>query len=294
MRFFLAVAAASLLRKQAPAITYSYNPPLPSEDQTLESATEAANAAALASSEAYTASAEQKSAESAAAGAQAALESFKARSMTEAKVREATDIARKVESVAAQTEAAAAEARKVAEGIPDRVQAAAAKGAAEVIAEATSELKGRANETVQEIKAADKALQDAAVKAVAEAGAPYRAAEIRLEKLGRDDVVQARDFANAVGPIKGEAMKTMNLANEYQAAGKVVPAQQMALKAHDLMDKAMQMQGHAQSLSAHANSMQNSMGIYPLAAKQSEDYAAYRANPVGASLDIPPLPKELQ
>ena len=79
-----------------------------------------------------------------------------------------------------------------------------------------------------------------------------------------------------------EAMKTMGVANQYQSEGKVVTAQQMALKAHDLMDKAMQMQGHAQSLAGHANKMQGSMGISPLAAKQAEDYAAslQRADPI--------------
>jgi hypothetical protein len=289
------LALAILLQnQQVPTIDYSYLPTLPDEHQTLEAASEAANAAALASTEAYSAAAEQKSAESAAAGAAAALKSFKARAATEAKVEEAKETARKISKIREETEAAALAARQVAEGIPDRVQAAAAKAAAEVIAEAKKGLKDEAKAAVEQIKAEDKALQESAVKAVAEAGAPYCAAEIRLEKLGRDDVVQARDFANAVGPIKMEAMKTMGVANQYQGEGKVVTAQQMALKAHDLMDKAMQMQGHAQSLAGHANKMQSSMGIYPLAAKQAEDYAAYQANPVGDSLSIPPLPAELQ
>ena len=34
--------------------------------------------------------------------------------------------------------------------------------------------------------------------------------------------------------------------SRYQKKGNVVTAQQFALKAHDLMDKAMQMQGHAE------------------------------------------------
>merc|ERR1719484_124720 len=249
----LAVVQAGLLRKQAPQIDYTYNPPLPSDQQVLETASESANAATLASSEAYTAAAEQASAEASAAGAQAALKSWQSRAATEAKVKEATETARKVAKVAA-----------------------AAEAAAEVIAKAKEEMKEGANATIETVKEQQKAREETALGAVSKAGEPYRAAEMRQSKLARDDVVQARDFAEAVTPIKSEAMKTMLHAVEYQKKGNVVTAQQFALKAHDLMDKAMQMQGHA-------NSLQGNMGMYNLAAKQAEDYAAYAANPVGAA-----------
>jgi len=290
----LAVVYAGLLRKQAPQIDYTYNPPLPNDQQVLETASESANAATLASSEAYTAAAEQASAEASAAGAQAALKSWQSRAATEAKVKEATETARKVAKVAAEAEAAAKEAREVAEGIPARVQAAAAKAAAEVIAKAKEEMKEGANATIETVKEQQKGREETALDAVSKAGEPYRAAEMRQSKLARDDVVQARDFAEAVTPIKNEAMKTMLDAVEYQKKGNVVTAQQFALKAHDLMDKAMQMQGHANSLQNHANGLQGNMGMYNLAAKQAEDYAAYAANPVGAPPPIPPLPAALQ
>lgn len=292
----LGIALAGLLRKQTPQVDYSINPlnAIPPAPEAIAVASEAANAAALASSEAYTAAAARESSVANAASAASALKSFQARTETEAKVTAATLEAAKAKKLAEDASNARDEAIAIAESIPEQVRAAAAKATTEVIQGAINELKTRANGTVAEIKAQQKAAQEAAVTAVAGAGVPYRAASMREKKFAHDDIVQARDYAQAVIPIKTESIKVMGEAQKYQAAGNVVVAQEMAIKAHDLMDKGMQLQKHAEGLQGTANSIQGGMGLYDLAAKQAEDYAAYVANPVGAPPDIPPLPADLQ
>lgn len=291
----LAVVITGLLhRKQNPQVDYSINPAIPEENEALAIASQASNAAALASSEAYTAAAARESSIAAAKSAEAALKSFAARADTEAKVDAATAEAAKAAASAKDAEAAAQEARELAEAIPAKVQAAAERATKEVISSAVAELKAQASSVKEAIRARHVAAQEAAVTAVADAGVPYRAAELRQKKFAHDHVVEARDFAQAVIPLKTESLKIMVEAQKYQASGNVVVAQEMAIKAHDLMDKAMQMQKHAEGLHATANSIQGNMGLYDLAAKQAEDYAAYVANPVGDPPPIPPLPAGLQ
>lgn len=295
MLLLLVGVAARLGRvSDDPLVTYSMNPPQPQQDSALDLATQAANAAAIASSEAYTAAAERNTAVAAASAAQAELASYKSKEETQEKVVQATRAAKQAAQFARAADSSAHQARDLAEAMPAKIQAAAEAATAAVLKDAMKEMELEANATVATAKAENAKMVESAMKAASTAGLPYRLAEQRQMKVARDRVVQARDAAQAVIPLKNEAMKVVGQAVAYQAEGKVVPAQEMAIKGHDLMDKAVQLEGYAKGLMSQANSIQGNGGLYDLAAAGAENYAAYAANPVGSLPAIPALPAPLE
>lgn len=295
-----ALAAAELRdgslrgKGQEPSITYEADPPIFTKEQALTHADDASNMAALAASEAHAAAAQGRAAEAAETAEQAELQSLKKHLKTEEHVRDAADAAQAAIDARLAADESAKRARKLMHQIPGVAMAAAKEAVKEVIAKAIADMEIEARKTADKLAAIEKkSFEDAAI-AAQEQAAPYQQAKVRAEKNVVEYVLRARELAEASIKLKGEAMRVAANANTYQGKGNVVIAQQEMMKAHDLMDKALQLEGSAKGFEGTANKINGQMGLYGLAAGGAGAWASNQANPAGDRPGLPPLPYPLE
>jgi len=273
--------------------TYEAIPPMPSAEELTVRALDGAEVAQGAASE-------RNAAESAAIAAQARTRTAKA----EAEAAEANVTAHKFltrakhlayEAQADQERAnrAARATRDLVGGLDQVAKAAADQAVAEVTAETLAKLKKEVTETIDQYNEEQEANFKAAGKAALEAATPFQQAKWRSEKNAVEYVLRARELAQAVTALKNEAVRIAADANTYQSQGNVVIAQQRMMQAHDLMDKAIQMQGQAEGFQKTAQTINGNMGLYDLAANGAASFSAHRANPAGQGPPLPPPPAPL-
>merc|ERR1719265_3062817 len=94
-----------------------------------------------------------------------------------------------------------------------------------------------------------------AMKASQAAVLPFQQAKLRAQQTVWSYANKARELATAVIPMKNRAMEIAAQSDAFQKKGNPVVAQEMQMHAHDLMDKALQLEGQAKSFQNTANKM---------------------------------------
>jgi len=165
-----------------------------------------------------------------------------------------------------------------------------------VVYEAIQDMNMEASKVADAQRKLEKKLAREAAKNAQVAALPWQQAKMRAQQTMVSYLSQARDLANAIGPLKLQAPKLSAQAGVLQARGDVVHAQELQIAAHDLLDKAAQLTSQATSFSKMASKIQGGLGLYDLSASAAASYASYTSNPGGGVGDpaLPALPKPLQ
>lgn len=278
----------------APPVTYQAVPNLHSPEQAFARNRQTVAAANWAATEAHAASAQARAAEGHEAASRAELDAT--RSALEAKeaVRRTKASMEVIFNNKNGAEAAAKHSRQLVEKIPSIAMDAARKATGDVIAKAVKEMEGEARATVDEANRMLKAAQMNAAKMAQEEAQPFIDAKIRSEKNFLEYLRQARVAAQAATELKTEALNVAGQAGAYQAANNPVVAQTILNKAHNLMDKGMQMASFANSYNAKAGQVRGLAVPYGLSIAAALKYGAYEGNPGGNPPPLPPLPAPLE
>jgi hypothetical protein len=282
------------LEEQDPAIDYSMLPGVPSEVMAYEK-----NAAAksvndwsstqVASSAMHAAAAENEEA-AAAAALKTKYEGLQLRTATD----QAILSSQRATEMMLRAQASARRAQAMVADMPALALRAAARAIDGTVQGAIHRMDAEAVMVAEKQKAIEAKLGEDAAKAAQIAALPWQQAKLRAGQTMISYVSQARDLANAVTQLKLQAPKMSAQANVLQANGDVVQAQQMQIGAHDVLDKAAQLESQAKGFNEIANKINANLGAYDLSAKAAADYAAYTTNPAGSHFQLPPLPPPLK
>jgi len=253
----------------------------------------ATNAASMAASEAYAADAEEKAQEAMEASATASLKAAHMQLQSQLGYKKAKYAADSGLVERGKAEEAARNSRELLHQIPIIAQRAAKDAVKEVVKEAIEKMNIEVNITAEKaLKIEQEGFEKAAERAEEEAK-PFQQSKLRSQQTAIDYAARARELAMAVIPLKAKAVEVSNLAEGFQQSNNPVMAQQMLMKGHDLLDKAIQMEGTAKGFSATANTINSDLGYYDLAANSAAAWGAYQANPSGKRVEFPPTPEKL-
>merc|ERR1719156_263834 len=181
----------------------------------------------------------------------------------------------------AKAEDAAKNSLKMIHQIPVIALQAAKDAVADVVKKAIEKMNIEVNKTAEKaLKIEEEGFKKAAEGAQEEAK-PFQQSKLRAEQTSVEYASRARELAIAVTPLKSKAMEIANMAESFQQANNPVMAQQMLMKGHDLLDKAIQMQDTAKGFSATANQINSELGYYDLAGNAAAAWGSYQANPAG-------------
>jgi len=282
-------------KSKQPAITYESLPNIPNEDQQLQSAFEATNEAAWAASEANSAAAQARGAEAQEVAAQNELESVSKALETKIVVQRATKEAeRSIENMHI-SETQATSSRKMEDEIAPAAMAAAKRAVKDVVNKAIADLNAEAGATRDQALAQRKVAAINSAKESQKAALPFEQARLRNQKSSLEWVIKAHRLASTVTELKTEAMRIGGTAGAYQSAGLGIIAQNMLNKAHDMMNKAIQLEGMAKGAAGNAAAARGAAGKPAAdAIGAAKAYGAYLGNPAGERPAFPPLPKPLK
>lgn len=284
---------AAQLEPEEGNITFKVYPGMPTSADIRAHASASSVVAQFAATEAHAAAAQAASAASVEDAARSQLASSQAAFASEQATRKAMQLARAAYAEQREAEAAAIHAREIVGEIPAAVKRAAERGAKEAVDAVVSKLNTEAREVADAAEASQAKLAAKAVEAGREGALPFQQAKLRSAQAAVGYVARAQELAHAVGPLKTTAIKLAKQANDFQANGNVVEANQIHMRAEDLMDKAQQMEDRAKSFDKTANDINAGLGAYDLAANAASAYSEYQAHPRGASAPLPPLPAPL-
>lgn len=161
-------------------------------------------------------------------------------------------------------------AMKAAHDYFAKVQAAAAEGT----------VKSGQNEEVMR-----SAAEEAAGRSAARAAMPYHGNLLRLQRVVTSYEQHARAMALASNNLKGEAARLASSANQYQAAGQTLKANQMMMQVQSLFEQGERLKQQAEKLDGTARELYKAMPLYQQAEQAAVANAAAAANP-------PSLPSE--
>lgn len=269
---------------------------LPSDEELAAQTLDWAHQIQAATSERNTAESAGKAAESheraMEAGSQAAASNLRAheyRRRVQLAAHNAQDDQRRANKAAKATRAYVGKMEIIA-------KAAADQAVAEVVRDAIAELNEEVKKTIETYRAEKEADVKRAKEAEISSAVPYKQAKMLAEKNVNDYLLRGREAATAVTALKWDAYRIAGAANGYQYKGQVVTAQEEMVKAHDLMDKALQYQSQAEAFQKEAQKLQGNLNTrsYDIAAGRAATYGAYAANPSGEAIAIPPPPDPLR
>lgn len=289
----LASWARAQLEKDDPAMTYQAVPSIPTEDQELAHAREATNEAAWAASEAHAAAAQARTSEAEEKAVQQELDATTKALQTKLVLKRAAQAAEKSIQFKHDSESSAQSTRQMEDEIEPIAQAAAKRAVAEVVAKAIHDMNMEAGMVRDQALAERKAAFLNAAKMANDEALPFQQALVRAKKNSIEYITRANELAQDVTLLKAEAMRIGGTAGAYQSAGIPVIAHRMLNKAHDMMDKAIQMQGLANKYQSSGSSMQGTFLGFTLAAGAAQAFGAYSGNPAGVRPDIGALPSPL-
>lgn len=294
--FSVALLARISLAKesQEPKITYQVIPELPNQEQSMHSANVGAAATRWAAGEARVAEAEQKTAADTAVAAAAHKEALEKVAASTVAMFGAHRAAEETIKMRHDTEEAVHRQRAVVDSIPKIAHAAAVKATNDVEMGITAELEKEVTATALKAKEAERLERLEAAKESQRVAMPFQQAKLRAEQSIVSYAARARELATAVIHLKGKALKIAADSNQYQQLGNVVMAQQEQMKAHDLLDKALQMEGVAKGFQDTANKINGEMGDYDLSIAAAAESGGYQGNPGGARPPWPAPPKPLK
>jgi len=194
--------------------------------------------------------------------------------------------ARKIEVMKQKAQAVLDATNKLLDMIPSITEKAVARAVKDVEQEEYMKMDREVAAVVAAAQSTKSSLKQTAADSAQVAALPYLQGRLQAQQTMLLYVEKARELAMAVTGLKDRAMKIAETSLPLQKAGDVVHAQQLQLEAHDLMDKALQMQGQAKVLAAKGAEIQRSLQSYDDAAKVAAAYGAYQADPSG--MDPPP------
>jgi len=289
------VGALEIRREDPPAITYESIPNIPNQDQQLQSAFEATNEAAWSASEANAAAAQARTAEAQEIAQQHELESVTKALETKLVVQRATKEAEKSIQNMHIAEEQATSSRKIEDDIPKLAMGAAKRAVKDVVDKAIEDLNIEAGQTRDRALAERRAASIASAKESQREALPFEEARLRNQKSSLEWVIKAHRIASAVTELKTEALRIGGTAGAYQSAGLGIIAQGMLNKAHDMMNKAIQLEGMARGAAKNAAAARGAAGKPAIdAINAAKAYGAYLGNPAGDRPDFPPLPAPLK
>jgi len=278
-----------------PAITYEAVPNIPNQDQQLAAAFEATNEAAWSATEANAAAAQARGAEAQEVAQQHELESVTKALETKLVVQRATKEAERSIDNMHTAEDQAFSARKMEDEIAPAAMAAAKRAVNDVVAQAIKDLNAEAGATRDKALAERRAASIASAKASQLEALPFEQARLRNQKSSLEWVIKAHRIASAVTELKTEAMRIGGTAGAYQSAGLGIIAQNMLSKAHDMMNKAIQLEGMAKGAAKNAAAARGAAGKPAIdAINAAKAYGAYLGNAAGDRPAFPPLPAPLK
>lgn len=278
-----------------PAITYESIPNIPNEDQELQAAFEATNEAAWSASEANAAASQARSSEAQEIAAQHELESVTKALETKIVVQRATKEAERSIKNMHTAEDQAYSSRRMEDEIAPAAMAAAKRAVKDVVDKAIADLNAEAGATRDQALAERRAAAINSAKESQKAALPFEQARIRNQKSSLEWVIKAYRMASAVTELKTEALRIGGTAGAYQSAGLGIIAQNMLNKAHDMMNKAIQLEGMAHGAAKNAAAARGAAGKPAIdAINAAKAYGAYLGNPAGDRPDFPPLPAPLE
>jgi hypothetical protein len=192
-------------------------------------------------------------------------------------------------------DAAARRSESLVASIPYIADQAAKRAIGDTMNNAIQRMDMEATLVAEEQKKIEMLLAKQAAKAAEIAALPWQQAKMRASQTMISYASQARDLANAVTHLKLKAPDLSAQAGVLQSRGDVVHAQQLQIAAHDLLDKADQLESQAKTFDKTARKIDTTLGAYDLSAQAAGAYAAYTANPgAGAGRSgLPPLPPPL-
>lgn len=281
---------------QAPLVSYSKLPGIPSDEMVVETNEAAKTASGWASNEVMSSALHAGAAENAEAAATAELITKYQGLQMKTATMNAVVSAQKANELQKRAAASAKRAEVMVSEIPAVAMKAANRAIDNVIAGAVYRMNQEATIVAEEQAKLERKLQGEAAKAAQIAALPWQQAKIRASESMVSYLSQGRDLANAVTQLKLMAPELSKQAGVLQSRGDVVRAQEHQIAAKDLLDKASQLEGQAVSFSKMANKINAGLGMYDLSASAAASYASYTANPggnVGRS-GLPPLPSPLK
>lgn len=289
------VQGLDVRRVRQPAVTYESVPNIPNQDQQLSAAFEATNEATWAASEANSAAAQARSAE-----AQEVAQSHELAAVTKALetkivVSRATKEAERSIQNMHVAEDAATSARKMEDEIPPAAMAAAKRAVKDVVDKAIEDLNAEAGATRDQALAMRRAENIASAKQAQKAALPFEQARLRNQKSSLEWINKAHRLASAVTELKTESLRIGGTAGAYQSAGLGIIAQGMMNKAHDMMNKAIQLEGMAKGAAKSAAAARGAAGKPAIdAINAAKAYGAYMGNPAGNRPNIPNPPAPIK
>lgn len=280
---------------KGPDDDYKVLPPFPTADQSSEKASAATNAASLGASEAFAANAAAFSSESMESAAASHLQAARKQLQSRIAFAKASHAAEQARANRVKADSVAREIMDMKVQLPIVAKEAREEAVKEVIAKAIAKMNVEANHTAEAALAAQKKALEAAAQRAQDEALPFQQSKVRSEQTAVEYAVRARELAKAVIPLKAKAMEVAESAEPFQKSGNVVVAQQMLMKGHDILDKALQLQGTAKSFDSTARTINNDLGLYDEGAAAAAEWGAYQANPSGKVWgDFPPLPNPLK
>eukprot|EP00397_Hematodinium_sp_SG-2012_P058972 GEMP01075107.1.p1 GENE.GEMP01075107.1~~GEMP01075107.1.p1 ORF type:complete len:304 (+),score=118.15 GEMP01075107.1:202-1113(+) len=274
-------------------LIYGSKPAMPDADALSRSALDSAHETQAAAHEKHAAEAAASAAESAALAAERDAQSAQAGVRAQTYLRRATRAAYQAQENQLRAQNAAQATRSLVGSLDKVAKSAANQAVAEVVRDALQKLSKEVQTTINAYNKGKEADFKRASEDAMESARPFQQGKWRAEKDTAEYVLRARELATAVTALKNESVKIAAGANKYQKEGNVVIAQQQMMRAHDLMDKALQMQAQAEGFQKTAQTINGNMGLYDLATGSAAAFAAHQANPSGAALPIPPPPAPL-
>jgi len=282
-------------KAKQPAITYESVPNILNEDQQLQAAFESTNEAAWAASEANAAAAQARSSEAQEVAEQHELESVTKALETKIVVQRATEEAERSIQNMHTAENQATSARKMEDEIAPAAMAAAKRAVKDVVDKAIQDLNAEAGATRDQALAERRAASIASAKAAQQEALPFEQARLRNQKSSLEWVIKGHRLASAVTELKKEALRVGGTAGAYQSAGLGIIANGMLNKAHDMMNKAIQLEGMAHGAMSNAKAARGAAGKPAAdAIGAAKAYGAYLGNPAGDRPAFPPLPAPLK
>lgn len=128
-----------------------------------------------------------------------------------------------------------------------------------------------------------------AAETVAAAAEPYHLAVLRAQKNIEENLQKSQRAADTVNKLAADAMLMAKKANDFQALGQGVLAQQEMLRAHDAMRKSVDMKYWVTKFYGDANKWNNEIGTFQ--AQQQQAIASASGNFLEKHKPaLPPMP----
>lgn len=172
-----------------------------------------------------------------------------------------------------------AEATKYLEETRAAADAAALQAAMGYMARVKATVQSERAKGIVDTGAAETRAEVKVAQSVTAAAAPYHANLLRAQKVLVDDLKRAQELAAASNTLRSESVKLAGSAEDYQAVGQPIEANQIMMNAHSLMHRADMMKEKALQLQKSAQEIRDALPLWQQAEQAAVANAAEGANP---------------